>query len=310
MNQEISIGGALKHFRLLHELTLEKLAENLNKLYPDENFTKGKLSKWERDTETPKVTSLKRVADYFETTIDEILNFQIVENEYEKRLKENKYKNKIIDTLIDLGYQFDPDSFNFGEFIVDSMQIENTETNEVYYVDPAELYDSMEDTLLRIQKLKSIAGINIEISEVRKTLQELSDDRYFGELTTVYVTEKVAAGVGYLYSDNEQIPYTTDRTDLHEYDFATLVTGDSMDPKYNDGDVILVKSGYDNVNGDVYVIDYDGKSYVKKLYNDGDRFRLVSINKSYKNIIIEIPPENGKYFNIVGKVVDSFTPIN
>lgn len=127
--------------------------------------------------------------------------------------------------------------------------------------------------------------------------------------TTVYTIEKVAAGNGYGYTNESSVPYYTDRTDLYNYDFATVVKGDSMIPKFNDGDIILVKTGYDNVNGDIYVIDYDGKSYVKKLYNDGDRFRLVSINKKYENIIIDIPTDDSIYFNIVGKVVDSFTPI-
>lgn len=82
-----------------------------------------------------------------------------------------------------------------------------------------------------------------------------------------------------------------------------------MEPEYHDGDIVLVKSGYDNVNGDVYVVDYAGESYIKKLYNDGDRFRLVSINDKYDNIIINVPISDDIYFNIAGKVVDSFTPI-
>lgn len=129
------------------------------------------------------------------------------------------------------------------------------------------------------------------------------------ELYSVQVTESVAAGLGYRYGNNETTTYYTDRDDLKEYDYATLVSGNSMEPVYHDGDIILVKAGYDNSNGDVYVIDYDEKSYVKKLYNDGDRFRLVSINRDYENIIIDIPVSDDKYFNIVGKVIDSFTPV-
>lgn len=129
------------------------------------------------------------------------------------------------------------------------------------------------------------------------------------ELYSVDVTEAVAAGIGYRYGNNETTTYYTDRSDLKGYDYATLVRGDSMYPTFKDGDIVLIRSGYDNVNGDVYVIDYDGKSYVKKLYNDGDRFRLVSINENYNPIRINVPIEDGAYFNIVGKVVDSFTPI-
>nr|DAJ67148.1 MAG TPA: Repressor protein CI [Caudoviricetes sp.] len=145
-----------------------------------------------------------------------------------------------------------------------------------------------------------------------RTVQEVSVEYKPKELTEIFVTEKVAAGVGYSYGNNEVIPYYTDREDLMPYDMATYVFGDSMEPEFSDGDIILLKQGYDNVNGDIYVVDYDGKSYVKKLYNDGSRFVLKSLNKKYSDIIIYRSDLEGGdiYFNIIGKVVDSFTPVD
>lgn len=142
-----------------------------------------------------------------------------------------------------------------------------------------------------------------------RTVQEVSIKYKPKELTEILVTEKVAAGVGYCYGNNEVTAFYTDREDLMQYDMATRVFGDSMEPELSDGDIILLKQGYDNVNGDIYVIDYDGKSYVKKLYNDGNRFVLKSINKKYSDIIIYTSDIQDTYFNIVGKVVDSFTPV-
>lgn len=127
------------------------------------------------------------------------------------------------------------------------------------------------------------------------------------DYTTIYVIEK-AEDCNYGY--DKITPYKTDRTDLRDYDFAIFITDDTMEPRYNNGDVILVNSGYDNVNGDVYLIEYNGKAYVKKLYNDGDRYRLVSINDKYEPIKIDIPIDDNSCFNIIGKVVDSFTPID
>ena len=142
-----------------------------------------------------------------------------------------------------------------------------------------------------------------------RTVQEVSIKYKSKELTEILVTETVAAGVGYSYGNNEVTSFYTDREDLMQYDMATRVFGDSMEPELSDGDIILLKQGYDNVNGDIYVIDYDGKSYVKKLYNDGNRFVLKSINKKYSDIIIYTSDIQDTYFNIVGKVVDSFTPV-
>jgi phage transcriptional repressor len=142
-----------------------------------------------------------------------------------------------------------------------------------------------------------------------RTVQEVSIKYKSKELTEILVTEKVAAGVGYSYGNNEVTSFYTDREDLMRYDMATRVFGDSMEPELSDGDIILLKQGYDNVNGDIYVVDFDGKSYVKKLYNDGNRFVLKSINKKYSDIIIYTSDIQDTYFNIVGKVVDSFTPV-
>ncbi len=130
------------------------------------------------------------------------------------------------------------------------------------------------------------------------------------EYYPIRTVKKVVAGTGYSYNTcNECEVYYTNRNDLKSYDIATVVTGDSMTPKYNDGDVILIKNGYDNIEGAVYVVDYYEKSYVKKVYNEGHRFRLVSTNDKYDDIYIEVPPEHDTYFNILGRVVDSFTPI-
>ena len=145
-----------------------------------------------------------------------------------------------------------------------------------------------------------------------RTVKEVAVKYKPKQLTEIFVTEKVAAGVGYAYGNNEVTSYYSDRDDLMPYDMATFVFGDSMEPEFSDGDIILLRQGYDNVNGDIYVVDYDGKSYVKKLYNDGSRFVLKSLNKKYSDIIIyRSDLESGDiYFNIIGKVVDSFTPVD
>lgn len=168
----------------------------------------------------------------------------------------------------------------------------------------------IDDVLKILRKLEGDRQLNV-LNYARAELDEqVNFLKNKNTLNVIYAIEKAAAGTGYNYGCNESTPYYTDRNDFAEYDFATVVDGDSMEPKYSNGDIILIKSGYDNINGGIYVIDYYGKSYVKKLYNDGDRFRLVSINKKYDNIVIDIPIEDNIYFNIVGKVVDSFTPIS
>ena len=138
--------------------------------------------------------------------------------------------------------------------------------------------------------------------------QKLLQDK--SALYEVKVTEKLAAGLGYSYQEsNEVFLVYTDNDNLPNYDIASYITGDSMEPKYHDGDVALIQLGYDNIHGGVYAVDYDGESYLKKVFFENDRIRLVSINKKYDDIVIDLPVEQGTYLNIVGKVVGSFTPV-
>lgn len=65
------IGNRIKELRKSHNLTLEELADILNKKYPDTiNFNKGRISKWENNREEPRLSSVKILADFFDVTLD------------------------------------------------------------------------------------------------------------------------------------------------------------------------------------------------------------------------------------------------
>ena len=66
----MSLGTKLKELRNNHKLTLEEMANQLNAKNPNSNFSKGRLSKWEHDTDEPRLSSLKQVADLFDVSID------------------------------------------------------------------------------------------------------------------------------------------------------------------------------------------------------------------------------------------------
>ena len=65
------IGNKIKELRKSHNLTLEELADTLNKEYPDTiNFNKGRISKWENNREEPRLSSVKILADFFDVPLD------------------------------------------------------------------------------------------------------------------------------------------------------------------------------------------------------------------------------------------------
>ena len=84
-----------------------------------------------------------------------------------------------------------------------------------------------------------------------------------------------------------------------EADFALRISGDSMEPLLQDGQVIWVKEQETLGSGDIGIFTYFDDVYCKKLVVDSDRAYLHSMNPAYEDI--EIKEDHG--FRIIGKVV-------
>ncbi|HET8183715.1 TPA: helix-turn-helix domain-containing protein [Streptococcus pneumoniae] len=119
------------------------------------------------------------------------------------------------------------------------------------------------------------------------------------------VSETAAAsgfnyGFGYDDTDRETIE-VDERPPRH--DIATKVSGDSMQPDYQDGDILyLVDKGLTTYNGDLAVIAYGDRSYFKKIYTENGRLRLVSLNDKYEDIILDFPPAEDTHIKIYAVV--------
>ena len=64
-------------------------------------------------------------------------------------------------------------------------------------------------------------------------------------------------------------------------DFAIRVSGNSMNPKYQDGDILLVSDADEIERGELGIFMLNGESYFKKFGGD----RLISLNPEYSDII-------------------------
>ena len=100
----------------------------------------------------------------------------------------------------------------------------------------------------------------------------LNTDQY----ETVNVIGYAAAGNGYNYLDSvvteKEVPYG----ERPKYDFVIQVTGDSMEPKIKDGSIAFVKLNTNYDNGKIYVIDYEGSAYIKKVYFENEKIIMKS----------------------------------
>ena len=119
-----------------------------------------------------------------------------------------------------------------------------------------------------------------------------------------HVYEKMSAGIGALvYNDRDYDIVDFDEELAH--DFASWVSEDSMEPKYQNGSVALIRETGFDYDGAVYAVVWNFQTFIKKVYREKEGLRLVSINKAYKDIYIPYD-ENPR---IVGKIVGDFMPL-
>ena len=125
-----------------------------------------------------------------------------------------------------------------------------------------------------------------------------------GKYFSYKVYEKLSAGTGYSYfgDGNYDMVFYDEQLD---HDFASWVFGDSMEPLYMNGEVVLVKQNGFDYDGAIYAVDWNEQTYIKKVYREKDGLRLVSLNKRYKDKFA--PFEDNP--QIIGKIVGNFRPL-
>ena len=124
------------------------------------------------------------------------------------------------------------------------------------------------------------------------------------KLYEYHVYERMSAGIGAsVYGDrNFDTVYFNEEL---AHDFASWVSGDSMEPKYQNGSVALIRETGFDYDGAVYAVVCNNQTYIKRVYREADGLRLVSINSKYKDVFI--PYEEDP--RIVGIIVGNFVPL-
>ncbi len=91
----------------------------------------------------------------------------------------------------------------------------------------------------------------------------------------------VSAGVGEFLADSARTDILIpDDPRTAEADYALRINGDSMEPKYHSGDVILIQTAEAVEEGELGIFVLDGSGYFKKYGGD----HLISLNQKYPPI--------------------------
>ena len=149
---------------------------------------------------------------------------------------------------------------------------------------------------------------------VLRTSEELLEAQMNTEKTKKNeVSEKVVQLYGYDYYDHAASAGTgqylndvrVERIELPvdvDADFVIPIKGDSMEPDYQDGDLIFIQTSVDLNDGVIGVFNYNGEAYIKQLVIDTEQSYLHSLNPAYKDM--PITPDTD--FRIIGEAVDLY----
>ena len=117
-------------------------------------------------------------------------------------------------------------------------------------------------------------------------------------LLPVYL-QPASAGTGQWLDDDAQEMTEVDESVPAKAEFGVRIAGDSMEPRFVNGQTVWVKAAQDANNGDIVLCTLNDQGYCKKLRKDENGIALISLNKKYA----PIPVREEDEFRIAGIVV-------
>ena len=161
--------------------------------------------------------------------------------------------------------------------------------------------------IVRLYNTLSNKGKDQVVEYTRNLVQKEKTQQVISVSENLYeyhVYEKMSAGIGAsVYDDrNYDIVYFNEEL---AHDFASWVSGDSMEPKYQDGSVALIRETGFDYDGAVYAVVCNNQTYIKRVYREDKGLRLVSINPRYEDIFISYDEDP----RVVGIIVGNFMPM-
>lgn len=217
------------------------------------------------------------------------------------RRKELKLTQKDIADQLDISYQ----AYSAWERGVKQPSREKVKLLEQILKVPKGYFTEIE--IVRIYNALSDEGKDQALSYVRSLVQKEQCKKVVSiseKLYEYHVYEKMSAGIGSsVYNDqNYDTVYFNEEL---AHDFASWISGDSMEPKYQNGSVALIRETGFDYDGAVYAVVCNNQTYIKRVYQEEQGLRLVSINPKYRDIFLSYDEDP----RIVGIIVGNFLPV-
>lgn len=174
-------------------------------------------------------------------------------------------------------------------------------------------YESAEAENKRLRSIiKELASKSGSKAKARKFLKEkkVNIEEVEGSISAgrlVPIINKVAAGYPHDFDDLDYPVGIADDyvrcPDIHDPNaFAVRVVGDSMEPKYKEGDIVIFSPAVEVHNGDDCFVRFSTPhetTFKRVFFEEGDKVRLQPRNEQYAPMMAEGKRVNGIYRAVI-----------
>lgn len=264
------------------------------------------ISLYETGKREPDIATLIKLSNYFNVSVDELLGCDNSENEPLNA----EYRTTIREVHTPVMINFENMCKSLDEATLDRIHVilhsirriqNNSEINAkdkqylfaciAQIVGRTELYVDNYQSLYNNQNSFNLAQYNNRfISAEIRILKEIVDTFSYSQKETekiktvilpMYLTG-ASAGTGSWLSDDVPVEWMTvhQNEQTAKADYMLKVVGDSMLPKYYDGDFLLIKESPSILEGEIGIFIVNSESFVKKM----GKGELISLNPAYEAI--------------------------
>ncbi|EGQ2787397.1 XRE family transcriptional regulator [Staphylococcus pseudintermedius] len=137
---------------------------------------------------------------------------------------------------------------------------------------------------------------NEQLNEQNNKVLHINSHNVISEEVAVY--GYASAGTGETLIDG--VEFTTQYNGhIPNHDFALQVNGDSMEPMFEDKEIIFIDKTKQINSGQIGIFVIDGEAYLKKVFINEEGIRLVSLNSKYPDLFFD----KNHDIKVAGKVI-------
>ncbi|ELP8735236.1 LexA family transcriptional regulator [Staphylococcus pseudintermedius] len=155
---------------------------------------------------------------------------------------------------------------------------------------------SIYDKLTPPRQKRVLDFANEQLNEQNNKVLHINSHNIISEEVAVY--GYASAGTGETLIDG--VEFTTQYNGhIPNHDFALQVNGDSMEPLFEDKEIIFVDKTKQINSGQIGIFVIDGEAYLKKVFISDKGIRLVSLNSKYPDLHFDSSHD----IKVAGKVI-------